>query len=184
MTAPTTASVLRLALDRPATLGQGRLVCVDGPAGSGKTTLAASLGNASDTTVLHMDDLYAGWSGLSSVDDQLDDLLTPLAAGRPGSYLRFDWEAQRFAERVVVEPSPLIVLEGVGSGAARFADLVTVLVWVEAPHDLRMARGVARDGEAFAMKWEDWARDEATLFAREQTRARADVVVDGTGPRG
>src|SRR5690606_19498388 len=46
-------------------LGDVRLVCVDGPAGSGKTTLAGRLAEALDhAPVLHLDDLYEGWSGL------------------------------------------------------------------------------------------------------------------------
>jgi dephospho-CoA kinase len=105
-----------------------------------------------------------------------------MAEGGSGSYRRYDWVAGHFAEEVVVEPVPLLVLEGVGSGAARFAPLVTVLVWIEAPHDLRMERGVARDGDTFAPHWERWARDENALFAREHTRERADVLVDGARP--
>jgi len=129
-----------------------------------------------------MDDLYPGWSGLPEVDAQLGDLLLPLAQGRPGSYRRYDWLSGRFAETVTVDPAPLLVLEGVGSGACRFAPLTTVLVWVGAPHDLRMERGLARDGDTFAPHWEQWAQDEAVLFEKERTRERADVVVDGTRP--
>jgi hypothetical protein len=129
-----------------------------------------------------MDDLYPGWTGLPEVDAQLDDLLRPLAQGCPGSYRRFDWVAGEFAEEVVVDPAPLLVLEGVGCGASRFASLVTLLVWIDAPHDLRMKRGVARDGDAFAPHWEQWAKDEARVFARERTRDRADVTVDGALP--
>ncbi len=176
----TPGSLLRLAMDRPATLGGGRLVCVDGPAGSGKTTLAAAMGDLSGGVVVHMDDLYPGWSGLCEVEAQLGGLLLPLAEHRAGAYRRYDWLAGRLAETVTVEPTPLLVVEGVGSGVARFADLTTLLVWVEAPYDLRMARGLARDGAGFAPHWEQWARDETALFDREQTRERADVHVDGT----
>jgi uridine kinase len=175
-------TVLQLALGAEPSLGAGRLICVDGPAGSGKTTLAAGIARLSPgARVVHMDDLYPGWSGLACVDDQLAGLLEPLAEGRPGSYRRWDWVAGAFAETVVVDPVALLVLEGVGSGASRFAPLLTTLVWVEAPHDVRMARGLARDGDAFAPHWEQWARDEAILFEREQTRSRADVVVDTGG---
>jgi len=176
------ASVVALALDRQQTLGSGRLICVDGPAGSGKTTLADGIRILTGCRVVRMDDLYPGWSGLPEIDAQLERVLAPLSQGRSGSYRRYDWEAGEFAETVTVEPAPLLVLEGVGSGASRFADLVTVLVWVEAPHDLRLERGVARDGDVFAPHWEQWAADEATLFARERSRERADVVVDGTRP--
>ena len=178
-----TDAVLELALGRAPTLGTGRLVCIDGPAGSGKTTLAAALTGGLDRLdrrVVHMDDLYEGWSGLGRVDAQLEDLLRPLARGEAGSYRRFDWDARAFAETVSITPVPLLVLEGVGSGSARFEDLQTVLVWVEAPYDVRMARGIGRDGDAFAPHWEQWAQDEAALFARERTRERADLVVDAT----
>ena len=182
------AAVLDLLRERPATLGEGRLVSVDGPAGSGKSTLAGLLAGGLDqrespsALVVHMDDLYAGWSGLPHVEEQLDGLLTPLGAGQAGSYRRYDWVAGAFAETVTVEPGPLLVLEGVGSGASRFDPLRTVLVWVEAPYDVRMRRGIERDGDTFAPYWEKWAADEQELFARERTRERADLVVDGTRP--
>jgi uridine kinase len=180
---PSPVGLLQLALDRPPTLGSGRLICLDGPAGSGKTTWAAGIAAlVPDANVVHMDDLYPGWSGLSEVDAQLGDVLLPLAEDRPGSYRRYDWVLGEFAERVVVDPAPLLVVEGVGCGASRFDSLVTLLVWIEAPEHLRMERGLARDGDAFAPYWTQWAADEAAVFAREQTRERADVHIDGAQP--
>jgi uridine kinase len=175
--------VVDLAMGRPATLGDGRLVCLDGPAGSGKTTLAAEVARlVAGAHVVHMDDLYAGWSGIDhAVTEQLDSILLPLAEGRPGRFRRFDWIADEFAEEHLVEPCPLLVLEGVGSGTRAHAGLCTVLVWVDAPRDLRMTRGIERDGEAFRVQWEAWAESEQVVFAREGTQARADVRVDGTG---
>jgi len=129
-----------------------------------------------------MDDLYPGWSGLSEVGAQLGDVLLPLAEDLPGSYRRYDWVAGEFAERVVVDPAALLILEGVGCGASRFASLVTLLVWIEAPAHLRMERGLARDGDAFAPHWTQWAADESVVFARERTRERADVRIDGAQP--
>ncbi len=176
-------AVLALLDRRAPTLGDGRLLCIDGPAGSGKTTVAAAVAGAvTGAHVVHMDDLYPGWSGLGRVDAQLADLLVPLGEGRPGRYRRYDWHAGAFAEQVRVDPVPLLVLEGVGSGAARFDALRTLLVWVEAPYAERLRRGIERDGDAFAPHWEQWARDERDLFARERTRERADLVLDGTTP--
>lgn len=173
--------VLSLAQSRPATLGTGRLVCVDGPAGSGKTTLATTLaGQAPGTRLIHMDDLFEGWDGLPTVGAQLGSLLAPMVEGRAGSYRRWDWHAGAWAEQVTVDPVDLLVLEGVGSGSTSIAALTTVLVWIEAPYDERMRRGIERDGEAFAPYWERWAAAETTHFARHRTRERADVVLDGT----
>jgi uridine kinase len=174
--------VLELSGSRPPTLGEGRLVCVDGPAGSGKTTLARGIAIAApDTAVVHMDDLYEGWDGLPTVDAQLASMLQPLSQGRIGRYRRWDWHAGRWAEQVEVRPAPLLVIEGVGSGSLVAAPFTTLLVWVDAPYDLRMRRGIERDGDDFAPYWESWATAEEEHFARHRTRERADLRVDGAG---
>ena len=137
--------MLELVDQRPPTLGRGRLLCVDGPAGSGKTTLADEIRAITGAPVVHMDNLYEGWDGLPRVGQQLERLLLPLSRNRPGSYRRWDWYADRWAEVVVIPPAPLLVLEGVGSGSRTTAALITVLAWVEVPADLRLrARPRAR----------------------------------------
>jgi uridine kinase len=173
--------VLELADDRPPTLGRGRLICVDGPAGSGKTTLATEIADLTGAAVVHMDHLYEGWDGLPRVGLQLDRLLTPLSRNRPGSYRRWDWYADRWAEVVVVLPAPVLILEGVGSGSRSHDASITVLAWVEVPDSLRLERGLARDGVDLDQHLRAWAVAEQEHFARDDTRARADIVLDGTG---
>jgi uridine kinase len=179
--------VLNRCLAGPATLGRGRLVSIDGPAGSGKTTLADALvrgsrGLVPSVGLLHMDDLYEGWSGLQEVTARLsDDLLRPLADGRPGHYRRWDWAAARWAERHVVDPVALLVVEGVGSGGLEVEEWHGVLVWVEAPPEVRVSRGLQRDGEHLRSLWEGWLEGEDNHFAKHKTRDRADVVVDASG---
>lgn len=163
-------------------LGPVRLVCVDGPAGSGKSTLARRLGDVLDATVLQVDDLLAGWSDLEGVWDRVAaQVLEPLAAGRPGRYRRYDWVAADFAEWHDVPVPDVLVLEGCGSARSAVDDVAVLRVWVEAPRDERLARGIARDGEDQRDHWLAWMADEDRHFARERTRERADVRVDGWG---
>lgn len=165
----------------PPTLGVGRLVCIDGPAGSGKTTLSAGLVDVvPDATVVHCDEMLQGWAGLPGLAASVEGLLAPLADGRPGRWRRWDWLAGGWAETHDVAPGGLLALEGVGSWSPAVAHLVGVLVWVEADSALRLARGLARDGEQMRARWERWRLDEDELFARLGTRAHADVVVDTT----
>ena len=167
----------------PARLGSGRLVCIDGPTGSGKTTLAAEVADRTGAPVVHLDDLYPGWTGLFDVDQHVQALLEPLAAGEPGRYRRFDWYAGEYRETHRVDPAPLLVLEGVGAGNRGWRHLATTLVWVDAPPRLRLERGVARDGEDQREHLVAWTRDEDQLFRLQDTRAHADLVLD-TGPDG
>ena len=177
----TASLVLEVAASRPPTLGAGRLVCVEGPAGSGKTTLGRLLAERTGAQLIHGDDLMSGWRGLSAVGPQLVGVAEALAAGRTGRYEHYDWELGRYDRVVAVPPAPWLVVEGVGSGAAGLAPYTTVLVWVEVDDELRLARGLARDGVAMERHWRQFMVDERALFARDLSRERADVVVDGTG---
>ncbi len=180
--------VLDHALASAPTLGNGRLVCVDGPAGSGKTTLAGQLAEAAPSLVdsvalLHVDDLLEGWTGLGPelVDRVHRSVLAPLAAGRAGRYRRWDWWADGWAEEHVVDPVSLLVLEGVGSAAAAYDAWVTTRVWVDAPRDLRLRRGLDRGDFGDEAHWLRWLEDEQAWLAEQGTKSRADVLVDGTG---
>ena len=60
------------------------VVAIDGPSGAGKTTLADALAERLGCPVVHLDELYPGWSGLAAGIDRLDaEVLAPLAAGEP-----------------------------------------------------------------------------------------------------
>lgn len=173
-------------LARPPRCGATRLVCVDGPSGSGKTTfagrLAAALGGA---PVVHTDDAFPGWDGLADAVPLLHaGVVAPLLAGTAAEYRRWDWMRSEFAETVPVGMPPLLVIEGVASGARVIAARAVLLVWVEAPRAERFRRGIARDGEAYRPHWERWAEQEDTHFAAESTRERADEIIDGGRPPG
>ncbi len=172
------AQVLAETLARPPTLGAGRLICIDGLAGSGKTTLAREVvALAPEAVVLATDEMLEGWRGLPGLGRSVEALLRPLAEGRPGTWRRWDWYADGWSGTETVDPTPLLVLEGVGCAAASYDDLVTLLVWVEADRSVRLSRGLERDGEQLREHWLTWLDDEAALHEREDTRARADLVL-------
>ncbi|WP_435769146.1 uridine kinase family protein [Nocardioides sp. SYSU DS0651] len=176
------ASVARRVLDetllRPPTLGEGRLICIDGLAGAGKTSIARELALVEPgAVVIATDEMLEGWRGLPGLAASVEELLRPLTQGRPGRWRRWDWLADGWAEERVVQPSPLLVLEGVGSAGAAYDEWVTFLAWVEAERGLRLARGLARDGEEHREHWLTWLEDEVALHERERTRDRADLIV-------
>jgi uridine kinase len=176
----TYAALAARVLAAPARLGGTRLVCVDGPAGSGKTTFGRRLATALDAPLVHMDDLYAGWTLVGAADRLTAGVLRPLQDGRPGTYHRYDWSAGAFgAEPTGVPVAAALVVEGCGSCPRSVDPLTTLRVWVEAPAGLRLRRGLERDGEALRPQWLRWQQEEAREFAAERTRERADLLVDG-----
>jgi uridine kinase len=127
-----------------------------------------------------MDDLYAGWTLDGAAARLTAGVLRPLAAGRSGTYPRYDWAVERFDDVPTEVPVPEVLLvEGCGSCPRSLDRWTTLRVWVEAPRQVRLARGLTRDGDHLADHWHGWQRAEDAEFAREDTRARADVRVDG-----
>lgn len=184
--------VERVALAAPG-VGDVRLVCIDGPAGSGKTTLAAALAGALEpmfgaVPVVHGDELYEGWAVVAGSTDRVQafDLLAARVDewlldrwrhGWPASHPRWDWHADRWGDPVEVALSPVVILEGVGLGARRLREQAALTVWVEAvDDDVRLARVLARDGEELREEMTGWLLDEAAWHRHDGTREGADVV--------
>jgi hypothetical protein len=151
--------------DAPPRCGSVRVVAIDGGAAAGKTGLAAELAAAvPDAAVLHLDDLLAGWAGQFGYRDRLHaEVLGPLAAGRPGSYRRYDWPAGRFAERVPVPVARYLIVEGVSAlwGCAPYWSAGAFLDLTRAERERRWA---ARDGDP-QPEWQAWLDAEDRFFA-------------------
>jgi uridine kinase len=186
--------------------GTTRVVLIDGPAGSGKTTIANRLaialgGRASGgagtfdpaeplpadapVQILHGDDMYEGWSGLATLDTiLLDQVLEPLARGDAAGFRMWDWVADRRSHLISVPARPYVIIEGVGVALPRARKLAALTIWVEAPWEVRLARGQARDGNDYDVteKWRTFDAEEQALHERSGTRAAADFRVDGTQP--
>jgi uridine kinase len=76
-----------------------------------------------------------------------------------------------------------VVVEGVCALHRSLRDAYAVRVWVEAPYDVRLARGIARDGEQARSTWVDvWMPSEDRYVAADDPIPSAHVVVDGSKP--
>jgi hypothetical protein len=167
-----------------------RLLGIDGRSGSGKSSLASEVRRAVELrglscSVVTMDDLYAGWDGLSGALPRLcDEVIDPLCTGAPAAYRRYDWGLGELVEPVGVPPADVVVIEGVGSTWHRRRDAFAVTVWVQAPAPVRLDRACARTGQGdFAAHAQSWADAENALFGPDDyphPPARFDLVVDTT----
>lgn len=161
--------------------GPVRLVGIDGCAGAGKTTFANRLSGAlgDSAPVIHTDDFASHDEPFEWWPTMLHDVIEPLLGKEPASYRPYDWVTRQRTATVTVQPAPVILIEGVGATRKAWRDLLTMRIWIDCPRGLRLARGVARDGEALRDFWSRWMRDEDRYVAVERPDASADLTVDG-----
>ena len=58
-------------------------------------------------------------------------------------------------------------------------DYTSLKVWMDCPWDLRLSRGVARDGEEALSQWKDhWMLAEDHYALTDRPMDRADIVLD------
>jgi len=164
----------------PPRCGQVRLVAVDGSGGAGKSLFASRLAlSLGGVPVVHTDD-FASWENPHDWWERFEEtVLGPLARGDLVRYQAYDWAAHRSGDWQEIPTSDIVIAEGVSSSRQAAVDLLTVAIWIDTPRDERMARGIARDGESMRLAWEQWMAEEDVHFARDRTRERADVIVDG-----
>lgn len=186
------AGVLAAISARRATAGAVLVVAIDGEGAAGKTTLAARVGAELGAAVVHTDDFFRemSWArrrslspagGVSQYYDVTrlrEQALAPLRAGAQARFACFDWygEDRPIGERVV-EPSGVVLLEGVCSAGPELADLVDLAVYVATEEKIRRDRIVARD---MPEQWDArWLAAERAYFDRVRRRCSFDLVVDG-----
>jgi uridine kinase len=165
----------------PARCGQGCLVAIDGPGGAGKSVFAERLSRAlGGVPVIHTDD-FASWDDPLEWWERLEgEVLGPLErGGQPVQYRAYDWSRRQPGDWHELPDSDVVLLEGVSSARRAAAGRLTLSIWVETPRAERLARGIARDGEAMRDQWEERMAEEDAHYAVDRTRDRADLIVDG-----
>lgn len=156
-----------------------RVVAVDGPGGAGKTTFAARLsGELGGAQVAQTDD-FASW------DNPVDwwprciaELLAPLADGQIARYAPTAWGGEA-REPIEIAPAQVVILEGVTASRESFRPYLAYCIWIETPGEVRLRRGLDRDGAGARAQWERWMAEEDGYVARERPQERADIVVPG-----
>jgi len=160
--------------------GSVRVITIDGPAGSGKTTLASALSmTLGQCPIVTMDDVYEGWDlGLSDQTFQrvIEQVLLPLREHGTARYEKFDWHQKKFNSWIAIPPSKFLILDGVGSGHPLLRSFVNLSLWVEADVDLLLNRVLNRDGQEIREEMLRWQQHEKQFFNRHKIRESADYI--------
>ena len=172
------------------------LLGIDGCGGSGKSTLAEKLKEKfANVTIVHMDDFYLPSNQIINTyptqkpvgadfdwERLLNDVLKPISQEIEGRYQRYDWEKDDLAEWHVVPIGGIVIIEGVYSTRRELKNKYDFTVWVDCPREIRLARGIQRDGDASRDIWENnWMISEDIYVKEHEPNKRSDFIIPGTG---
>ena len=163
--------------------GDQPIIAIDGPAGAGKTTLAPTLSLALarefTITVIHMDDLYAGWDG--ALGEKLTESLTWITrchkAKKNLDYSPFNWSEKNFDPPRLHASTSLLILEGVGSSQIAISEHLSTSIWLDLDPEAGFQRVIERDGEHISAAMKAWLNQQMQHFISDRTKERSEFIL-------
>jgi uridine kinase len=159
------------------------LLAIDGPAGAGKTTLAAKLevefSSHSTVRTIHMDELYNGWSDAlgQSLTDALQAITAAYLSGVECTIKIFNWHLLKFDREEVITPTDYLILEGVGAAQEIVRKAGATTYWLDIDAETGLKRVLARDGVHIEKEMRQWQIQQSIHFAKDQTRENCEFKV-------
>lgn len=159
------------------------LIAIDGPAGAGKTTFAAKferdLSLENSVSVIHMDDLYAGWENAlgEQLTQKLKEIVEAFTSRNTFTISIFNWSSNSFDSFQTIEPTNILIIEGVGAGQKVVRDSGATVYWLDIEPSIGLERVLARDGIEIELQMRRWQIDQARFFESDLTRNHADHII-------
>jgi uridine kinase len=163
--------------------GQTKIIVIDGPAGSGKTTLAKSLsGLLENCPIIHMDEIYDGWENALSPktsQDLVEWVINPLLESRSIEFVKYDWYLEKRIEKVVINLPKVLIIEGVGSSSFEISKHASLKLWIEVNKETGINRVLTRDGQQIQEQMKKWQSQESKFFIENNSKENSDIWIDG-----
>ena len=70
-------------------------------------------------------------------------------------------------------------MEGIYSNRTELSKYYNIKIWIECPEDIRLSRGIARDGKEMKEYWQNvWVIQEKRYYEEHKPYLRADIILN------
>ena len=165
-------------------------LAIDGPCGSGKTTLARVLSELYDCNVYHIDDFFLQGhqrtkERLSEVGGNFDrerflsEVLLPHSKGEEVKYQKYDCSSGRLSDEITVKQKRLTVIEGSYSMHSELSPYYNLSVFMDISPEVQSERILKRNSPEMARNFfEKWIPMENEYFRVMRIKERCDIVIN------
>ncbi len=172
--------------------GETRVIAIDGPAASGKSTLAHMLQQILAAGVVHMDDFFlpgdlrtperlSEIGGNVHYERFVEQVLPCLPGSKEFSYQVFDCSTMAMGDMRSVDRSEYRIVEGSYSHHPKFGNYADLRIFMEIDPELQKQRIIRRNGKALWEKFHKaWIPLENKYFVNFAIKESADLVITGS----
>lgn len=171
------------------------VIALDGPCGSGKTTLAGVLTRLLDAACVHMDDFHLPHAqktperlsqpgGNSDRDRFLQEVLLPWKRGEAVVYQPYDCTRDALRTPVRLPSKQILIIEGSYSHHPELAAHTDLQVFLQIDRQEQLRRITQRDPAKLPMFTARWIPLEEAYFAAFQLPAPGAVVIHNGSVQG
>lgn len=165
------------------------LIGIDGLPGSGKSTVATALKEATCGVVIPLDD-FTGWQPDPLWREHfIANILSPLTSGATSlSYQPVSWWPDHHPTAVTISPlPPVVIIEGIEALHPHFVPYYNLTLLVDTDPALCLERGLERDknaGDTETIKrlWRDSIQAALTHLSQHQIATVANYTIPGDKP--
>lgn len=165
------------------------ILAIDGPSGSGKSTLGKLLQTKYQCPLICLDHFFlqpqqrtaerlAEPGGNVDYERFWAEVGSKLRGNVPFCYQIYDCQREDFVDTVIVEPSPILIIEGSYSHHPKLNQDYDLKVFLEIDAESQRERILKRNGsQMFERFLTQWIPMENAYFAHYQIKERSDLVL-------
>lgn len=165
------------------------ILAIDGPCGSGKTTLASLISETYSVDVIHLDDFFLPLElrtptrmkecgGNVHYERFHSEVIEGILSKVPFTYRRFSCATMDYAGSVTIDNNKPIVIEGSYSLREDFRSIYTQKIFLQIDSKTQQQRLIKRVGpERFTQFQELWIPKEEAYFQAYHIKDVADIIL-------
>lgn len=164
-------------------------IAIEGPSGSGKSSLASIIKSIYDCNVFHMDDFFLPShvktkERLSEAGGNVDyirfkkEISDNLKLDKPFRYQLFSCKLSALTDFVYVSPKKLNIIEGVYSLHPTFDNIYDFKIFLSIDEETQLNRILKRNGEFMLQRFKnEWISLENNYFTSLNISSKCDLVI-------
>ena len=170
-------------------LGNRFVMSIDGPCGSGKTTIANELEKECGYNILHMDDFYLpfqkrdkNWmniiAGHMDFERLIENVLKPYKQKRKTNYISYDCHSDKYLQEIKVDLDKPLIIEGSYTSHPKLDEYVDIKIFMDIDKDEQVKRLKKRNPDVVDKFLSMWVPFENNYFTTLNIKEKSDLVIN------